>query len=311
MRFLRLLTAVSAACAVALTASACGSPASTRGTTDAVSGPVIRGKSYYLSLGDSLAVGVQPDASGVSVPTSKGYANRLYSMLRRKDRALHLVKLGCSGETTKTMIRGGICSYPGGSQLASAERFLTSHRGHVALVTIDIGANDPNSCILGGLPIDQIPGCVNGTISKTLTDLHEILAGLRKAGGDRITIIGMTYYVPELAGWLRSESGKEIAVLTERLAAGYNRLLTGVYRQYNAKVADVFAAFRSSDFTGRTSLPGHGVLPRNVATICRWTWACSSAPEGPNEHANDAGYNVIAKEFMLAYTQPAAGTVSH
>ena len=39
--------------------------------------------SYYLALGDSLAVGVQPDAAGTSVETPSGYADKLYATLRR------------------------------------------------------------------------------------------------------------------------------------------------------------------------------------------------------------------------------------
>lgn len=301
MRFPRLGTALVAACTMALAASACDATASTHGAAASTT-HVIKGTSYYLSLGDSLAVGVQPDSTGASVPTDSGYANRLYGMLRGKDKQLHLVKLGCSGETTVTMIHGGICSYPGGSQLAAAEAFLRDHRGHVALVTIDIGANDPNSCILGGLPVSKIPGCVNGTIGRTLGDLRVILSGLREAGGDRVPIIGMTYYVPELAGWLDNRSGKEIAVLTERLVAGYNNMLSGVYKQYGAGVANVFAAFGSADFSSKVRLPGYGLLPRNVATVCEWTWSCASSPRGPNEHANDTGYAVIARQFLLAYT---------
>lgn len=302
MRYLQLLTALVAGCAVAITVTACDGAASSHGATPAASAPAIRGTSYYLSLGDSLAIGVQPDASGASVPTSQGYPNKLYAMLRRRDHGLQLVKLGCSGETTQTMIHGGICSYSGGSQLTAAEQFLNVHRGHVALITIDIGANDPNSCILGSLPIGQIPGCVNGSITKSLTDLRTILAGLRKAGGRQVTIVGMTYYVPELAGWLASKYDKEIAVLSERLVAGYNNLLSGVYRQYDARVANVFAAFGSADFTAKSRVAGHGMLPSNVATICRWTWACDAAPRGPNEHANAAGYTVIAREFLRAYS---------
>ncbi len=83
--------------------------------------------SYYLALGDSLSQGVQPDASGASVRTQEGYANQLYSALRVHQPGLRLVKLGCPGETTATMISGGICRYPGGSQLAAAVRFLGAH----------------------------------------------------------------------------------------------------------------------------------------------------------------------------------------
>src|SRR5438034_7525446 len=95
-----------------------------------------------LSLGDSLAQGVQPNSSGTSVETNQGYPNQLFAALRTANPTLKLVKLGCPGETTGTMINGGICTYTKGSQLAQAAAFLASHRGKVQLVTIDIGAND-------------------------------------------------------------------------------------------------------------------------------------------------------------------------
>jgi len=118
-------------------------------------------QSFYLSLGDSLAHGVQPNAQGVSVETKQGYPDQLFTALHLGNPVLKLVKLGCPGETTGTMINGGICSYPTGSQLAQAAAFLSRHRGYVQLVTIDIGANDLNPCL--GLPtLNQIVVCLEG-----------------------------------------------------------------------------------------------------------------------------------------------------
>src|ERR1700683_1458833 len=93
--------------------------------------------SYYLALGDSLSQGVQPDAAGVSVETGQGYANQVYAALRPSHPGLRLVKLGCPGETTATMINGGICRYPGGSQPAAAVALLRPPRWQRAPVTID------------------------------------------------------------------------------------------------------------------------------------------------------------------------------
>ena len=70
---------------------------------------------YYLALGDSLSRGVQPDAAGASVETGQGYADQLYAALLPAHPGLRLVKLGCPRETSRTMIDGGICRYPGGS----------------------------------------------------------------------------------------------------------------------------------------------------------------------------------------------------
>jgi GDSL-like Lipase/Acylhydrolase family len=264
---------------------------------------VVRSPRYYVSVGDSLAVGVQPTASGQSLPTNAGYSNRIYSALQARQPGWHLVKLGCSGETTRTMITGGICHYPAGSQLAEAEQFLRAHRGHIGLVTIDIGANDPDQCVLGAIAFRTLLHCMDTSVSQTRADLRTIMSGLRSAAGTGVPIIAMNYYVPELAGWLHGRTGKEVAVLIERLAAGYNTLLAGIYRHYGARIANVFGAFRSADFTGDVQVAGYGSLPENVATICRWTWSCARSPRGPNEHANDTGYLVIAQTFLRADPQ--------
>ena len=287
-----LVTAVSAA------AAGCSSPpvrhAAAAGSAAAGGRPA-----YYLALGDSLARGVQPDAAGRSLPTDDGYPDRVYAVLRRTQPDLRLVKLGCSGETSFTMINGGTCHYRGGSQLAAATSFLRAHRLETSLVTIDIGANDPNSCFLGASLV-KIGSCMNSRVRLTVDDLGTILSRLRAAGGPRVRIIGMTYYVPELAGWLHGKVGQAVAVLTERLVLGYNSLLTSEYHHYRARVANVFGAFHSADFGDGVRLATYGTVPRNVATVCELTWACSRPPEQPNEHANTLGYATIARAFLLA-----------
>src|SRR6266446_6214469 len=42
----------------------------------------VTGRSYYLSLGDSLSQGVQPAPTGVDVATSRGYPDQLVARLR-------------------------------------------------------------------------------------------------------------------------------------------------------------------------------------------------------------------------------------
>jgi lysophospholipase L1-like esterase len=255
--------------------------------------------SYYLSLGDSLSQGVQPDSAGSSVETRQGYADLLHAQLRRGNPGLRLVKLGCPGETTHTMINGGICSYRGGSQLAAAAGFLRAHRGRVSLVTIDIGANDPGSCVTRS-SIGGAASCMVTSFPDTLGNLRKIMTTLRAAGGARVRIIGMSYYVPTLAQWRNGLLGKTLARVSEAVVVGYNRLLTGVYQAFGARVADVFGAFHSGDFSGHVTVRGIGPLPPNVAAICQWTWECASAPRGPNLHADAAGYSVIAQTFRRA-----------
>jgi len=165
---------------------------------------------YYLSLGDSLSVGAQPNAKGATVLTDQGYADQLYHFLHRDTSNLRLVKLGCPLETTHTLNLGGICGYKGdtrysltahkGAELRAALAFLRAHRGHVPLITIDVGANDTNKCVALGV-ISQIVACLTPVFTAVQKNLAYTLAKLR-AAAPTATIVGMTYYIPELAAWL-------------------------------------------------------------------------------------------------------------
>src|SRR6516164_10632515 len=194
-------------------------------------------QSFYLSLGDSLAQGVQPNAQGVSVETNQGYPDQLFTALHLGNPTLKLVKLGCPGETTVTMIDGGICSYSTGSQLKQAVAFLAQHKGHVQLVTIDIGANDLNPCL--GLPtINQIAACLVKVFPLVQANLEKIMNALTTASGSGPvpSIIGMTYYDPELANWLKgTPAAKQLAKASIALAQGFGNLLSGVYTHFGAK----------------------------------------------------------------------------
>jgi lysophospholipase L1-like esterase len=252
---------------------------------------------YYLAVGDSLSQGVQPDAAGTSVKTGEGYPDQLYAVLRRGQPTLQLVKLGCPGETTTTMIHGGICRYRGGSQLAAATAFLTVHRGQVSLVTIDIGANDPEDCGTSA-SLRAMTDCLGTDLPDVTGNLDTILSRLRAAAGPGVEMIGMSYYLPALAEWRNGLTGRAVAWVSERLAAGYNDLLDRTYATAGVRVANVFGAFETSDFGNRVTVPGVGSVPRNVARICQWTWECAGPPRGPNQHANQAGYGVIAQAFL-------------
>jgi lysophospholipase L1-like esterase len=306
-----IMGAVRLACAVAAVLSvaaltACSGPAGTAGpgakavigvqAETAARAPIA---SYYLALGDSLAQGVQPDAGGISVATRQGYPDQVYPALLGEHPGLRLVKLGCPGETTKTMIHGGICRYPAGSQLAAAAGFLRAHRGHMVLVTIDIGANDTEICgAQHGLA--KMAACFGTGVPRAIANLATIMTRLREASGPGVRIAGMSYYLPALAQWRDGRLGQAVAWLTERLAVGYNTLLQRVYVRSGARVADVFGAFDTSNFAQRVAKPGIGTVPRNVALLCQWTWACAAPPRGPNQHANQAGYAVIARAFLQA-----------
>lgn len=248
------------------------------------------GKPYYVSLGDSLAAGVQPIGDPNDLyRTKQGYAEQLLALARADSHKLKLVKLGCPGETTTTMIKGGICPYRHGSQLDQAIQFLRHHRGQVAFITIDIGAND--------FPCQEAQ-CIPAGVTSIQTNLPAILTAVRKAAGPRVPIVGMTLYNPFLAAWLLGPDGQALArASASQLIGPVNGLLRGLYGNAGDRVADIETAFSSNDFDTLVTLPGAGTVPLNVARICMWTWVCAPAPLGPNNHPNATGYGVIAGAF--------------
>ncbi len=258
-------------------------------------GHAATGKQYYLALGDSLARGAQPNTTGATVPTNKGYANDLRAIEKTKYSGLTLQQLGCLGETTTTMMKGGICTYTAGSQLKQAVQFLQAHQGHIAFVTIDIGANDVDNCIVNGVVDLQCVAAGEASIQK---NVPKIAAQLRKAAGPDVPLIGMTYYDPFLAAWLEGPPGQTLAGESQALAKAVNRLISNGYRSAKFRVANVAQTFLTAKpFTVVTTLNGIPGVPVAVANICNLTWMCAPPPQGPNIHANVAGYSAIAQTF--------------
>ncbi len=65
----------------------------------------VRLKQHYLALGDSLAFGFQPNGD-----FTDGYVNDLFNELHEEG-VKDFTNLGCPGETSSTLISGGICHY--------------------------------------------------------------------------------------------------------------------------------------------------------------------------------------------------------
>jgi lysophospholipase L1-like esterase len=260
---------------------------------------------YYLSLGDSLSVGIQPNQSDLHRPfpfmgaggfggarSPDGFSDQLAAIERQTIPTLHLVKLGCGGESTSSMIAGpaelpgqtehtvGLCNYQYGSQLDDAVAFLERHSGQVAFVTISIGANDVIPCGT------DLP-CLTSALQTIQVNLANILARLRAAAGPGVPIAGMNYFSTAVVAWFDNPA---LAQLIVNLTVQANNVLEGSYLLAGSPVADVEAAFSTTDF----SLTPSGV-PLNVARICQWTWTCTPFE---NAHPNAAGYAVIAQAFQ-------------
>jgi lysophospholipase L1-like esterase len=274
--------------------SGCSSSASPSSTTTSTSKPS-PGTKYYVSLGDSYATGVQPDASGNSVSTNQGYPDDLYNDVRPSMPDLQLVKLGCSGETTTTAIKGGTCHYAEGSQLAAAASFIRANQSSIAFVTVELGANNFEQCVPNG-QVDA--GCVVDEIATVETELPQIFQQLRDAGGPQMKIAAMNLFDPFLAAWLSGPSGQTLAQQSVEVLREFNTALRSIHRAADARTAGVAGAFSTYvTFSTTTNLQGYGTVPVAVARICQWTWGCAPPPQGPNEHPNAEGYQQIANAF--------------
>lgn len=255
------------------------------------------GVRYHVSLGTSLSVGIQPDASGTNQLTDDGYADQLFDIIEPDFRKIRLVKLGCPGETTTTMMAGGICTYSEGSQLAQAVEFLHAHKDKVELITIDLGVNDvlAAGCIVG-TSVD-VP-CIIAAFNQVATNLPVILTVLRNAANEDTPIVGMNYYNSFLAFWLIGIEGQVLAMESAALLEILNDDVLGlIYGGFGIPVADVSSAFHSDDFVTMVQLAPGFFVPLNVALICQWTYMCVPPPVGPNIHANPIGYGVMAEAF--------------
>jgi lysophospholipase L1-like esterase len=155
--------------------------------------------------------------------------------------------------------------------------FLEQHRGDVAFVTIDIGANDlwrldapgnPASCLF------EPAGC-DFELARMQNNLTAILAELRTAVGPAVPIVGMTYHDVLAPACVADAS---LLIACARLD-GLNAALAGTYAAAGAPVADVAGAFENDD------------LANAANNVCAWTWICSSG----DVHPNAAGHAEIAK----------------
>jgi lysophospholipase L1-like esterase len=252
---------------------------------------------YYLALGDSLS-------TGGGATKGHGYVDNVFAFASRSIPGLTLENLGCGGDSTTRMISGGLChNYTTGNQLGDAEAFLRAHPRQVSFVTLDVGGDDIVGCGLSGT-INAT--CVQRALAHVETNLPIIVKGLRAAGG-RVPIVGMTYYDPLLAFYLKGSTGQQTAVQSIGVLLTLNRDLAKVFRRYGVRIANGQRAFDSTDWRLNGSFNGLR-LPRNVANVCNWTHMCEA---NPNIHANDIGHQKLTAAFearLRGVVRPARAT---
>jgi lysophospholipase L1-like esterase len=244
--------------------------------------------SYYVSVGDSMAAGFQPIG-----PFARGYANQLYRDVQGQIPGLRLNKLGCPGETIDSMVNGGICPYPSGSQLNEAIAFLKAHRGRIQFITIDIGANDWLDACFDGVLIDV--ACTRSILPDLTAGIRYILDRLQ-AVAPGVPIAGMTYHDPFLGFWvLAPVHGPDIARQDQEADAVLDVGLTDAYKKGGAVVANIAGPdfFDTGNFGDMVWTPKWGQIPVNVANACAWTWFCSLNFTG-DVHPSTAGFGLVA-----------------
>jgi lysophospholipase L1-like esterase len=253
---------------------------------------------YYVSLGDSYAVGWQRPAEDVRGPTKQGFANQIVPLAKQKGYRLKLVNFGCGGATTTSILESKGCPKEdraldgkkySTTQVAAAEKFLRTHRGQVALVTVSIGGNDVTSCAAQS---DPVP-CVGAATDSIKKNISKLTKRLRKAGGKKVRIVGTTYPDVILGKWVYAPVDQDLAKLSVvAFQSLVNPALETAYKAGKAKFVDVTkatGAYGSLDET--TTLAPYGTIPVPVAKICELTWYCQFG----DIHSKKSGYKVIAE----------------
>ncbi len=263
-----------------------------------------------VSLGDSLAVGVQPQLFGSNRETSQGYPRQLARALRDQGRDVELHELGCGGATSASIISGGLpCGPerdtpydnedPATSQLAYAEGLLSTLSGESTVVVLDIGGNDVGACLQSGAISAD---CVAKAGRSLRTNLDTILRRLRAVNAS-IPIAVMDLYDPFLGLWKAHPEGRAtLAAVHTVFLREINRVIARAAAKHGAVVGQVGSAMRQD-----TALSAEQTtLPPAVDAVCRQTWMCVDAPLVPNIHLRQRGYRLAADQLLRALT-PALG----
>lgn len=247
---------------------------------------------YYVSLGDSYAIGYQPGLSA----TRHGYADQVVVKATRRGYRLQLVNFGCGGATTTSILQATTCPLgavhgpgTGGlTQPAAVESFLRAHPGQIALITVSIGGNDVTMCAGSPDPVS----CVTQATTAIKTNVSQLATDLRSAAGPNVPIVGTTYPDVILGGWVQQPTNQNLAQLSViAFRALINPALQQSYAVAGARFVDVTKATGAYiPLTQTTTLKPYGVIPVAVARVCTLTYYCAAG----DIHANTAGYGVIA-----------------
>jgi lysophospholipase L1-like esterase len=238
----------------------------------------------YVSLGDSIAFGYQPNlvaAQDFDPSHYRGYTED-YGLLHP---FVQVANFGCPGETSSTLIDGGCpwlakslplhVSYGGKSQLDAALAYLGSHPT-TSLISVDVGSNDLLALVSTcsedlGCIATNLPGTLSSLIGNYTTILSKLHAAAPKA-----KLVVFDLYNP-LAVALPG---------SDQLLEAVNSALAQLAAGFGASVADAFGAINQKP---------DSLLER--ALVCVRTWECSSYRD---IHPTSLGYWQLAFALQRA-----------
>ncbi|MBI3970598.1 MAG: SGNH/GDSL hydrolase family protein [Chloroflexi bacterium] len=241
----------------------------------------------YLSLGDSLGVGVGTSQLARTGETNTGYAQHLQHLLRG---AAHggvdaFVNLATSGETTTSFVQ------PGG-QLAAALGVI-GHPSDVSVITLSLGGNDLLGLVFGPCAAPLSPACqaaIQQALATVAANYPPILGAVLQAagqdpGGARLVV--MTLYNPF------SGTGSVYDAPVDRVLLGNDLALdcaANLANPANAGLNDIIAC----------SAQSAGVAVANVYPLFQGKGAVLTHIEENDIHPTDAGYTRIFEAFREA-----------
>jgi hypothetical protein len=248
---------------------------------------------YYLSLGDSLAYGIDVPrmlsevAAGNFDPTTfnQGYTDLIAARLRTFSSGIQVVNYGCPG-TTPDVFMYAPCgfAYPlhnafSGTQMDAALAFIAAHPGQIALITLDLDVFEPE---MGQMVTycNFAPACVAQYLPTALAYLKarlDTLFARLHAAAPNVKVVVNSMYNPysTLAPW------------TDTVILGGNNVLIASAHSAGLVVADMYPAFDPA--------------ANRAVTLCTLLYLCLASHD---VHPTPAGYVAMASTMWASTGWP-------
>jgi lysophospholipase L1-like esterase len=252
--------------------------------------------SYYIALGDSNAHGhtadTVPDDPQCHSPKAPGYVCVVYRYLQKKYAGIQIRNFSRSGaDSCEVAGLGHGCQdmSPRVSQLVPAITFLKAHRGHIRLVTIDIGGNDVLEVAiqgLGNLPATEakLPEIYDAFHTNLDTIFKQLRAAIPHA-----RIVASTQWNP-LGGLGSPPLPAGFATAAQSALDSINGTVQSEAPTYRIKVADAAAVMNA--------YPGGGV---------KLSYVLQTALTGtPNIHPTPKGHRIWGNTIIKTVSGPNA-----